>query len=69
MAEVKVKIDGMMCEHCEKHVKEALEALPFVGSAAVSHTSGEAVITLTGAMDEAKVREAVEEEGYTVTAI
>lgn len=41
-----IKIEGMMCNHCEMHVKKALEALDGVKSAEVSHTAGTAVVTL-----------------------
>ena len=60
-----VRIEGMMCEHCEATVKKAMEALPFVESAEVSHTAGTAVLTLSGAPDEQAVREAVERNDYT----
>ncbi|MBR0088129.1 MAG: metal-transporting ATPase, partial [Lachnospiraceae bacterium] len=64
-----VKIDGMMCEHCEMTVKKALEALPFVESAKASHEANEAVITLCGELDEAAVKKAVEDKDYTFVAI
>ena len=60
-----VKIEGMMCEHCEATVKKALEALPFVESAVTSHKEGIAVLTLNGEMDEAAVKKAVEDKDYT----
>jgi Cu2+-exporting ATPase len=59
-----VKIEGMMCEHCEATVKKALEALPFVESAVTSHTAGTAVLTLKGELDEEAVRKAVEDKDY-----
>ena len=59
-----VKIEGMMCPHCEASVKKALEALDFVEAAAASHESGTAVITLCGDFDEAKVKEAIEGRDY-----
>ncbi len=64
-----VKIEGMMCEHCERAVKTALESLPFVCEAEASHEQGTAVITLCGAADEAMIRKAVEDEGYTFLGI
>ena len=64
-----MKINGMMCEHCEANVKKALEALPFVESAEVSHTAGTAVVTISGEADEAAMRQAVEAKDYEVTAI
>ncbi len=60
-----VKIEGMMCQHCSATVKKALEALPFVQEAAVSHETGEAVLTLSGDYDEAAVKQAVEAKDYT----
>jgi Cu2+-exporting ATPase len=47
-----LKIEGMMCAHCEARVKKALEALPEVASAAVSHEAGTAVVTLTAAVGD-----------------
>ena len=64
-----VKIEGMMCEHCERAVRTALESLPFVCEAEASHELGTAVITLSGTPDEAAVRKAVEDEGYTFLGI
>lgn len=62
-----VNIKGMMCEHCENRVKKALEELPFVESAAVSHESGTAEITLTGEYNEKEVKKAVTNAGYKFT--
>lgn len=61
-----IKIKGMMCSHCEMHVKKALEALEGVESAIASHEKGSAVVTLKegASLDEAKVKSAVEEAGY-----
>jgi Cu2+-exporting ATPase len=61
-----LKIEGMMCGHCEAHVKKALEALSQVDQAVVSHEAGTAVITLNAPVDEAALRKAVEDEGYKV---
>ena len=60
-----VKIDGMMCAHCEKAVKNALEALSFVEEATASHEKKEAVMTLCGEYDEALVKKAIEDADYT----
>ena len=60
-----MKIEGMMCPHCEATVKKALEAIDGVESAEVSHTAGTAVVTGT-ALDDAKLKAAVEDKGYTV---
>ena len=64
-----VKIEGMMCPHCEARVKKLLEEMPFVESADVSHKTGEAVITLSGEMDEATVRKTIEDNGYKVVSV
>ena len=62
---ITVKIEGMMCSHCEAAVKKALEALPFVESAEVSHVAGTAELTLSGTPDEAAIKAAVEDRDYT----
>ena len=64
-----IHITGMMCGHCEAHVKKALEALPEVAEAVVSHTEGTAVVTLTSDIDSAKLAAAVTGEGYEVTGM
>ena len=62
--ELSLRIGGMMCEHCENTVKQALEALPFIREASADHTSGRAEITLSAPFDEAAVKAAVEAEDY-----
>lgn len=64
-----IKIDGMMCNHCEMHVKKALEALDGVKSAEVSHTAGTAVVNLEKAVADSALKQAVVDQGYTVTGI
>lgn len=64
-----IEIKGMMCGHCEAHVKKALEALEGVASAEASHEKGTAVVQLSGSVDDAALKKAVEEEGYEVTGI
>ena len=64
-----MKIEGMMCGHCEAAVKKALEAVDGVVSAEVSHTSGTAVVTLSKPVDNAVLKKAVEDKDYTVTDI
>ena len=64
-----IKIEGMMCNHCEMHVKKALEALDGVKSAEVSHTAGTAVVTLEKAVADSALKQAVADQGYTVTGI
>jgi len=62
---VTLKVDGMMCAHCEATVKKALEALDSVASAEADHETGTVVAELTGELDIAAVRAAVEKQGYT----
>ena len=64
-----MKIEGMMCGHCEATVKKALEAVEGVAGAQVSHESGTAVVTLSKAVDDAALRAAVEAKDYRVTSI
>ena len=64
-----IKIEGMMCGHCEATVKRALEALPEVVSAEVSHASGTAVVTLRTPVGDETLRRAVEQEDYRVLSI
>ena len=64
-----IKVEGMMCGHCEARVKKAMEALPFVESAAPSHESSTVVLTLCGEFEEAAVKKAVEEQDYTYGGI
>ena len=61
-----LKIKGMMCPHCEMHVKKALEALPQVDEATPSHTEGVAVLRLNADVSDDALRQAVEDAGYTV---
>ena len=71
MSEKTVLINGMMCGHCESHVKKALEALPGVTSATASHEQKKAVVTLAdgASLDEAAVKKAVEDAGYEFVKI
>lgn len=61
-----MKIEGMMCGHCEARVKKCLEDLPTVSNADVSHESGTAVVTLNSDTPDAVLKNAVEEQGYKV---
>lgn len=61
-----IKIEGMMCPHCEARVKQVLEALPQVDSADVSHEQGTAVLTLNADVTDEILKKAVEEQGYKV---
>ena len=61
-----MKIEGMMCGHCEARVKKCLEALPGVEKAEVSHVSGTAVLTLSAPVEDALLKKTVEDQGYQV---
>ena len=62
-----LKVEGMMCEHCEARVKKALEAIDGVESAVASHKDGTAVVTLSKDVDTAVLAAAVEAQDYKVT--
>ena len=64
-----LKIEGMMCGHCEARVKKTLEALPGVEQAAVSHQAGTAVVTLKSPVADEVLKKAVEDQGYTVLSV
>ena len=64
-----MKIEGMMCTHCEAAVKKALEAIPEVVDAEASHTAGTAVVTLQAPVDDGTLKKAVEDKEYKVTGI
>jgi Cu2+-exporting ATPase len=64
--EITMKIEGMMCGHCEAAVKKALEAIPTVSEAVVSHESGTAVVTLTEDTPFEVLKKAVEDKDYKV---
>ena len=64
-----MKITGMMCPHCEATVKKALEAVPGVAEAQVSHVTGTAVVTLSAPVEDSALKAAVEARDYTVTGI
>ena len=59
-----VKIEGMMCPHCEAAVKKALEAVDGVDTATPNHETDSAEITLTTSVDDEKIKKAVEDAGY-----
>lgn len=64
-----LKIEGMMCGHCEMHTKKALEALDGVEKVEVSHETGIAVVTLEKNVSDDVLRQAVVEQGYKVIDI
>ena len=61
-----IQVEGMMCPHCEAHVKKALEAIAGVASAVPSHVSGTVVVTLSVDVDDAVLTAAIEAAGYKV---
>ena len=64
-----LKVEGMMCGHCEARVKKALEALPEVDEAVVSHETGTAIVTLNAEVADDVLKKAVEDQDYPVTGI
>ena len=64
-----MEIKGMMCGHCEKHVKNALEAIEGVVSAEASHEKGTAVVQLSTEVADEVLKKAVEDQDYKVISI
>lgn len=64
-----IHVEGMMCGHCEAHVKKALEALEAVSEAQVSHEKGTAVVTLAREISDQELKAAVEAQDYKVVSI
>ena len=64
-----IKVDGMMCHHCEASVRKALEALDFIETAEANFETGRVDIKLSGPLDEEKVKAAVEAEDYEYKGI
>ena len=64
-----IKIEGMMCGHCEASVKKALEAVEGVEAADVSHKEGTAVVTISGDVSDDVLKKAVEDKDYKVISI
>ena len=67
--EMNIKVNGMMCAHCEAHVKKALEAIDGIESATASHEENMVTVTNSKDVDEALIREAVTEAGYEYAGI
>ncbi len=61
-----IRVEGMMCPHCEAHVKKALEALNGVDKVIASHEKGEVTVHLSADVTDALLKETVEKEGYKV---
>lgn len=66
MMEKTIKVEGMMCPHCEASVKSALEEIPGVEQASASHEAGEAVVTLSADVSDETLKNAIEAKGYKV---
>ena len=64
-----MKIEGMMCGHCSGRVKKALEELPQVESAEVSHENGTAIVTLNAEVADDVLKQAVEAQDYAVISV
>ena len=64
-----MKIEGMMCKHCEARVKKVLEALPEVAEAVVSHEAGTAVVTLNSEIANDVLKKTIEDQDYTVLSV
>ncbi len=64
-----LKVEGMMCPHCEARVKKALEAVPGVACAAADHSKGTAVVTLAAPVEDEALRAAVEAQDYKVLGV
>ena len=67
--EMKIKVNGMMCAHCEAHVKKALEAIDGIESAVASHEENLVTITNSKDVDEALIKAAVTDAGYEYDGI
>ena len=64
-----MKIEGMMCGHCEARIKKTLEAIPGVEAAEVSHEKGTAVVKMASEVADEVLKKAVEDQDYQVTGI
>ena len=69
LMEKTIKVEGMMCMHCEATVKKALEALDGVESAACSHEAGTAVVQLSKDVADEVLTKAIEDKDYVVKGI
>ena len=67
--EITLKVNGMMCSHCEAHVKKALEAIDGVASAAADHTSGQVKIQVTKDVGTDQFAAAIKDAGYEFLGI
>ncbi|MCR4705732.1 MAG: cation transporter, partial [Lachnospiraceae bacterium] len=67
--EMKITVNGMMCAHCEAHVKKALEAIDGIESVVADHEKNLVTITTTKDVDEASIKAAVTEAGYEYAGV
>ena len=67
--QILLRISGMKCEHCERAVRKALEELPEVTAAEVSHKKGQAVLTISGEIAEDRLRAAITESGFELNSL
>lgn len=67
--EMKIRVEGMMCEHCEAHVRKALEAIDGIESATASHKDKLVTLKTTKEIEESAIRKAVEDAGYQYAGI
>ena len=67
--QMKIKVNGMMCEHCEAHVKKALEAIDGIESVTASHEENLVTVNSSKDVDEALIKAAVTEAGYEYAGI
>ena len=68
MKTVTIKVKGMMCAHCEKHVADAVKALPGVEDCKADKDAASAVVTLSGEVAVADIVKAIEDAGYEAEA-
>ena len=66
---MKISVKGMMCGHCEMHVKKALEAIEGITSATASHENAEVAIETSKEVDESAIKAAVEKAGYEYAGV
>ena len=69
MTKTTLKIDGMMCGHCEAHVNDAIRNHFSVKKVQSSHSAGETVIISDAPLEEEKIKSTIAETGYTLTGI
>ncbi|NKB69402.1 MAG: cation-transporting ATPase [Candidatus Latescibacteria bacterium] len=66
---IEIAIDGMTCQHCVRHATEALQGLEGVTQVSVDLASGRAEVQVESPVNDAAIKEALDEEGYTATSI